>query len=186
MNIFLDTATTDFVLILFTNEFKVIDYVHYKNYKKKVELIVDEFKYILQKNNINIGDIKAFYTNLGPGFFTGIRSSLIFLRTIALILNQKIYTTNTFEILNFINNDKKDFILDAQGQKYFFLAYNDFDSKDYLKKIKILNQQNLPLSNLNYDDLIKNFSKIKNIFTLESELVNIEPLYIKKPQIGGK
>ncbi|UWV93494.1 hypothetical protein NW062_06150 [Mycoplasmopsis cynos] len=61
MNIFLDTATTDFVLILFTNEFKVIDYVHYKNYKKKVELIVDEFKYILQKNNINIGDIKAFH-----------------------------------------------------------------------------------------------------------------------------
>ncbi|WAM09313.1 hypothetical protein ONA24_04490 [Mycoplasmopsis cynos] len=92
----------------------------------------------MQKNNINIGDIKAFYTNLGYGFFTGIRSSLIFLRTIALILNQKIYTTNTFEILNFINNDKKDFILDAQGQKYFFLTYNDFDSKDYLKKLKYL------------------------------------------------
>lgn len=35
MNIFLDTATTDFVLILFTNEFKVVDYVHYKNYKKR-------------------------------------------------------------------------------------------------------------------------------------------------------
>ncbi|WBP84030.1 hypothetical protein [Mycoplasmopsis edwardii] len=185
MNIFLDTSSSDFLLILFDHDFNIIDYTLIRKHKKKVDLIISEFKNILEKNNIKTIDINGFYTNLGPGYFTGVRSSLIYLRTIAMLQNQEFYTTNTFELVNIIKNDSNDFYLDAQGSKVYRLSYTDFTKGDYLNKVQIIDKEN-ELIEYDFEKLIKNFFKTKSIFKKENNLINIQPFYIKKPQIGGK
>ncbi|WP_025755136.1 tRNA (adenosine(37)-N6)-threonylcarbamoyltransferase complex dimerization subunit type 1 TsaB [Mycoplasmopsis cricetuli] len=186
MIIFLDTTASDFIMILLDQNFKVIDSIYLQNYKKKVELITSQFDFILQKNNLQVDEIKQFYINKGPGFFTGVRSSLVFVRTIALWNQIPIYTTNSFLILQKQKTQNEYFIQANKFKKYHItndnlIKNNYFNLKD---KIAIV-ENNLDANLINYQDLIDNFVKYKNIFYLE-ETMKIEPLYISKPQIGGQ
>lgn len=186
MNIFLDTATSDFILILFDNNFKIMDKIFIQGYKKKVDLIVEQFKLILERNNLQTSNIHSFYTNLGPGFFTGVRASLIYLRTIALFQKQKFYTTNSFEILKIANNLSCDMILDAQGGKVFVLKSEDFGKDNYINLVSVHENNSSTAFSINYEYLVENFKKFKHIFKEEKNLLGVTPFYIKKPQIGAK
>ncbi|BBA22235.1 hypothetical protein MBVR141_0319 [Mycoplasmopsis bovirhinis] len=186
MNLYLDTATSDFLIILFDNSWKIIDHILIENIAKKVDLLIENFNLLLQRNNLNTSKIKSFYLNLGPGFFTGIRISLIFLRTISLLQNQEIYTTSSFKILNFVNPKLNEMYLDAQGGKLFYLNKDQFNKTNYLNNIKIIDSENNQVNKINYYLFVDNFVNSKDIFTEETNILNINPYYIKKPQIGSK
>ncbi|MBN4084599.1 hypothetical protein [Mycoplasma sp. CSL10166] len=182
MNIFLDTSSTDFVIFLFDNNFNVVDSIILEGYKKKVDLIVDQYKKILSRNNLTNKKIDAYYTNVGPGFFTGVRSSLVFLRTMAMLENKNLFYTNSFSILEIQNPNQKDFFIDAQGKKMYF--YNKLDlNKEIKTSIKILDDNGKQKSKINYFEMKLNFVNYKDIFKTKN-LLEIEPLYIKMPQIG--
>lgn len=182
MNIYLDTATEDFVLFLFNDKFEIIDKIILKGYRKKVELITNEYYNILTRNNLQTVDLAAFYTNIGPGFFTGVRSSLVFFRTIAMVLNKKIFYCNTFAILEKQTNDE-DLFLDAQGNKQYFYkrSSSSIANEKTIKVIDAAKQSH----KIDFEQMAANFPSYKDIFQTD-ELLKIEPLYIKKPQIGGK
>ncbi|WP_027121430.1 tRNA (adenosine(37)-N6)-threonylcarbamoyltransferase complex dimerization subunit type 1 TsaB [Mycoplasma leonicaptivi] len=186
MNIFLDTSSKDFVLVLFDDNFKVIDSILLTGYKKKVDLIPIKFEQILKNNNLDTQDIKSFYTNLGPGFFTGIRASLVFFRTIAMLLKKEIWTTNTLEILKTQNPNQEMFYLDAQGNKVYQMNVLEYQqTNDIYQAINVCENNDYSLNFVDYQNMIDNFFKYKNIFKKEDKLLDIEPFYIKKPQIGG-
>ncbi|RIV16743.1 tRNA (adenosine(37)-N6)-threonylcarbamoyltransferase complex dimerization subunit type 1 TsaB [Mycoplasmopsis gallopavonis] len=181
MNIFLDTATSDFVLILFDNNFQVHDFFILENFKKKVDYIPEYFETFLSKNNLKVNDLSGLYTNLGPGFFTGARTSLVYLRTIAMALNLPLYFTNSFSILMKQNFNQKLY-LDAQGNKLY--EFDVQNKKPNQTNVLVISKENQKIDQIDYHQMVVNFKDYQDVFET-SELLKIEPLYIKKPQIGG-
>ncbi|QNM93947.1 hypothetical protein H9M94_01590 [Mycoplasma sp. Pen4] len=186
MNLYLDTSYEDFVLVLFDNNFKVVDYILLQGYKKKVNLITAEFSKILDKNNLDIDKLGSLYTNIGPGFFTGVRSSLVFLRTIALVNHNKMFITTTLDLLRQQYPSNSKFHTDAQGKKIYEYNLDIFDENNYAEAIKVIHASDeIALDKVDYQEVINNFANYKNCF-IEMPSMEIEPLYIKEPQIGGQ
>ncbi|MHA3838995.1 tRNA (adenosine(37)-N6)-threonylcarbamoyltransferase complex dimerization subunit type 1 TsaB [Mycoplasma sp. HF14] len=184
MNIYLDTSSEDFILVLFNQEFEVLDFILLHGYKKKVELITNQFQLLLERNKIQIQDLSGLYTNIGPGFFTGIRSSLVFFRTISLLNKIPMYITTSMDILH-KQHPHTDFLYtDAQGNKLY--EYNfTIGTNDYHKKIQVVEKHLQEVTKINFERMINEFILYKDIFKF-SETMEIEPLYIKQPQIGGQ
>ncbi|UUD36073.1 tRNA (adenosine(37)-N6)-threonylcarbamoyltransferase complex dimerization subunit type 1 TsaB [Mycoplasmopsis citelli] len=185
MNIFLDTAGSDLVIILFNDDFKVLDYVHEQGVKQKVELLTQKFDDLMNFHNLSYFDIKSFYINKGPGFFTGVRIALVFARSIALWTNAKMYTTNTFLILK-KQISKRLYVLDASGGKKYLLGQKTL-LKGNIKNIEnsiSVDVNNKKTHDINYNLVINSFKNYQDIFT-EEKILDITPLYVKKPQIGG-
>ncbi|UUM19908.1 MULTISPECIES: tRNA (adenosine(37)-N6)-threonylcarbamoyltransferase complex dimerization subunit type 1 TsaB [unclassified Mycoplasma] len=184
MNVFLDTVASDLVIILFDDSFQVHDYIHIIGVKKKVELLTEQFDSLLNKHNLKYKNIEKFYINKGPGFFTGVRIALVFARTIALWTGAKIYTTNSFLILN-KQITKETFVLDASGGKKYLLAQKMITNgnPNYIQNSIKVEKSDQQVDQINYQLIIDNFVIYQDIFTQE-KLLDITPLYIKMPQIG--
>ncbi|WP_036463702.1 tRNA (adenosine(37)-N6)-threonylcarbamoyltransferase complex dimerization subunit type 1 TsaB [Mycoplasmopsis sturni] len=184
MNVFLDTSSDDFVLILFNNQFTVIESIHLAGYKKKVELITSEFHKLISKHKLQLSDIKGFYLNKGPGFFTGVRLPIVFFRTIALWLDIPMFTTNSFKILQ-KQKHQNEYLLNASGNKVYLIEEQNIYKEEIHHWIEVKTiSPDMILDEINYSEMIKNFKQYGNIFVKEDPM-KIEPLYIKAPQIGG-
>ncbi|MFV8414212.1 tRNA (adenosine(37)-N6)-threonylcarbamoyltransferase complex dimerization subunit type 1 TsaB [Mycoplasma sp. Z707] len=184
MNVYLDTSSEDFVLVLFNQEFKVLDFILLEGYKKKVQLITDQFAILLERNNLSIQELEGLYTNIGPGFFTGIRSSLVFFRTLALLNNIKMYVTTSMDILRLQHPHSNYLWSDAQGNKLYQYNY-EIDSNNYHGKITVVENNGQELTKINFVRMINDFETYAKVFKFQ-ETMSIEPLYIKQPQIGGQ
>lgn len=181
MKIFADSTGTDLIIILLNNENKIVDFIWDKNLLKKVEKIPQNFQDLLIKNQVKIQDIKTIYLNIGPGTFTGSRISLVFFRTIAQIHFIDFFTINSFEIINQQTKDQKIFI-DAKGNK---LYCGEFNQQNKLINISIAEKDQQKINAINYSKIIENFSEYLHLFKENKNLLEVEALYIKKPQIGS-
>ncbi|VEU75744.1 molecular chaperone [Mycoplasmopsis maculosa] len=184
MKLFLDTTNEDFVLAIFNDENNLVYKSLLKKYPKKVELIPQEIEKMLVETKLKLNDFKIFYTNIGPGFFTGVRISLVYLRTIAQIKKINIKTISTMKILSLINPDQIIFNINARGEKYY--SYTKEDNYFHVSQIKIKTGTLEKYDEINYDLFLENFSKFESFFDEHLNIDEIEPLYIKLPQIGGK
>ncbi|MCS4536951.1 tRNA (adenosine(37)-N6)-threonylcarbamoyltransferase complex dimerization subunit type 1 TsaB [Mycoplasma sp. CSL7475-4] len=184
MKMFIDTTGDSFVLGLFDDNNYCIDSILIENVPKKVDLLTSSTEKILKNNNIDINQISDFYLNLGPGYFTGVRISLVYVRTIALITGANIHTTSSMQLLQKQLPTKPEFIINASGSKVYL--YKNINKTFDPKNIEILDNDELNFDVINYTDIINNFNKYIELFTENDNLIDIEPYYIKKPQIGGK
>lgn len=184
MKLFLDTTAKDFALALFDNNLKLINKIIISNQPKKIDLITEYVPKICTDSNVNIHEIDTFYTNLGPGLFTGVRISLVYLRTIALITNAKIKTVSSMQILQRQNPLQREFNINAMGNKYFnYFALNTHFSVDL---VKVVQGELINYDQIDYEELFNNFAVYEDLFIENNEPINIEPYYIKQPQIGSK
>ncbi|EIN15124.1 Hypothetical protein MAGb_7690 [Mycoplasmopsis agalactiae 14628] len=184
MKLYLDTANDDFVLAAFDDNFNLKYSKVLQKYQKKVELIPLSVTEMLDELNAKISDFDEFYTNLGPGYFTGVRISLVYLRTIATIKKIKIFTISTMQILSHQNKNKNAFYINAKGEKYFeYIATKaQFDPNQITCKTGIKENYD----SVNYEEFLNNFKNYKQLFAGYDDLNKIEPYYIKMPQIGVK
>ncbi|WP_027332903.1 tRNA (adenosine(37)-N6)-threonylcarbamoyltransferase complex dimerization subunit type 1 TsaB [Mycoplasmopsis gallinarum] len=183
--LYLDTANDDFVIALFDEKYcKIADYV-LTNYQKKVKLIPEYFLKILREHKLSVNNFDEFFTNLGPGFFTGVRISLVFLRTIALFLKANLKTISSFQILAKQNPDQSKLFINASGNKIYVYKPNTnfFNEKDILIE---LNEANYSINKIDYEEFLNNFATYLPLFKSYSDLMQIEPYYVKMPQIGEK
>ncbi|WP_029512646.1 tRNA (adenosine(37)-N6)-threonylcarbamoyltransferase complex dimerization subunit type 1 TsaB [Mycoplasmopsis iners] len=183
MKLYLDTADNDFVLALFDKNYKFIDKIVLSQEQKKVELIDKYIRNLLNKNNYKIDQIDEYYVNIGPGSFTGVRISLVYLRTLALYLQKPIFTISTMQILHNQYPDKAKLEIKSGGNKVYSWLANDTFSPE---QIKIEVNENPNLLNVDYDLMINNFAQYINLFKSYDDLMDIEPYYLKMPQIGTK
>lgn len=174
--LFIDTSQSDFVFFVFDSNFSLL-YQKIKQIKFKVEELVDTFK----KISIDLKNIKNIYLNIGPGSFVGSRVAFVFIRTLAqLNSNIKIFTTNTFFLLN-INSNNKILCAVKSKSELFCLPQSELDN---LEKIKIISNLEANVSKIDYHYLALNFSKFTNLFKHEKNLAKIEINYLANPQIG--
>lgn len=171
MKLFLDTTQRIFVATILNENDQPI-FSKFVDTKYKVEEIIDFF------NNVpNFDSIKQIYINLGPGSFTGSRIGLLYVRTIAQLNSEiEVFTTNTFNILKIQNPKKiiKKFFIFATKNKSYYLT------KD---KMILYHKKSKKELEINYDLLLKNFSKNEKIFS-KSNIASLMPIYISQPHIG--
>lgn len=179
-SVYLDTVNKDFCLILFNEKYAPVYIKVQKDIKQKVELIYPSFQEALEKNGLTIQNIQNIYVNTGPGTFTGSRIGLVFAKTLAIENNIALYTANNFSIIG-ISNKNTHIYVDARNKKaYFGLLNKEFA----LKSAKIIDFENAGFSKPDFHILAYLFSHIKHIFTLETNLLAVQPFYLKEPNVG--
>ncbi|MGL5438253.1 MAG: hypothetical protein ACRDA7_00775 [Metamycoplasmataceae bacterium] len=178
MKMFLDTSQLFFAIAIFDDEFKII-----KSKIEKIVFKVEALTNFIDENKINLNQINEIYLNIGPGSFTGVRVALVYAKTISQLCNSKIFIINSFILSSLLNKDKEEQIVFIN--KYKSLILNNKDLHDF-SKVKIEKKDLEQTNQINYKELINNFTKYKSYFKEENNLENINPLYILEPQIGDK
>jgi len=165
------------------------------SYKKQSEILVSSLEEVLHGNCLDYGDVDIFSTIIGPGNFTGIKTSLAVLKALKISTHKKIITTDVFEIISHNVDDYAIIILDVGTVKYYIKDDNEYcviykkEVEDFLnvngtKKI-LTNDMNIIGMNVEYSkytiekwaELIE-FKAKNHIFTDE-----IIPLYIEEAAI---
>lgn len=170
MKLFIDSTQKVFVAALL-NDNNIIEYKVITETKYKVEEIINFFDNLSKFNWI-----KEIYINLGPGSFTGSRIALLYVRTLSqLNSNIKMFVTNSYELLDKQNRSstKSVFYINATKTKSYSLSKNKVEIID-----KIFDE-----SQINYEEILNNFSFYQPIFVLSS-FKDIQPIYASDPQIG--
>lgn len=171
------------------------DIISIKNFesKKQSEILIKSIESIFEEYNIDYNNIDVFSSIVGPGNFTGIKTSLAVIKAISIALNKKIVLVNVFDVISHNIDECDSILLDMNTVKYFIKDKNGNYSTIYKKDVneflntsnnlKILtNDLNIIGNNIVYSnfsmekwaDLIYNKVQ-KGLFSNDS----MEPLYIE-------
>lgn len=140
---------------------------------------------ILKKNNLQMPDIDAIGTNIGPGSFTGIRACLSVAKVIAAQLGVKTVGVSSLEILSKIA-DKHDFddkkmptlvVTDARKNMGYVAAYKGdktLESPSVIDLDKILEMTKKEKYFIIADEIISAFLRENDIESLNFQDENYE------------
>ena len=170
--------------------------------KNNNDILMREILIFLEENNISFDDFSDILVNLGPGNFSGLRTSISITKGLCIALKKNIFGYNTFllssvkfyksivPIYSFIKFNKKYFVQKfekklKQNIKPKSISYENFVKK-YKNKIKVVdkrymeylekdifNLDNLNIVNLDYDEL--KLLRKQNLL----EKSHIRPIYLK-------
>ena len=169
MKILIETCLDDLYILLFKN-YKIIDKILIKNLIKKSEIIAECFYELLQKNNLNVQQIEAFYVTKGPGSFMGLRAGLLFIQIMAGVINKKIYACTTLE---FLQKNNEAVYIDARGGSFYALINKEYSLK----------KGNYKQTKTNYEYIENNLMNVLKSFKKINPFKN-NAFYIKEPKIG--
>ena len=172
MKLFIETCLPDLFVGILDENSQFLDYAHHKKMQKKSDNLAEIVTGLLDKNKINIKDIKQIYVTEGPGSFMGVRAGLIYAMTLAQVLKIELLTSNT---LRFISHGSKEHIyLDAKSNESYYYTYPN-------KNVKLVPfQEDTPMD---YKAFISKPEKYLKMFVVR-DAKEIKPLYVKEPKIG--
>lgn len=172
MKLFIETCLPDLFVGILDENSQFLDHEHHKKMQKKSDNLADVIARLLEKNKINIKDIKQIYVTEGPGSFMGVRAGLLFATTLAQVLGVDLFTTNSLRLIS--HGEKKKIYLDAKSNQSYSYTYPN-------KNVKLVPyEEDTPM---NYELLLSNPEKYLKVFTLSDASV-VKPLYVKEPKIG--
>lgn len=180
-NLFIDFCNKKWIIILF-NENKQYVFNIYDSKNNLIDIGVNFIFDFLSNHKTSIDSIKNLYVNLGPGNYTGVKCTMNFAKTIKLIYKQiNIYTTNSFALM--LNNNLLKIIDTTNSNAYWYDPLSTQIKFDAIDKItNYAHQNNLMILNytdLNVDLYVFNIINNLNIFKLDNDFTNTEPIYIK-------
>lgn len=186
MNLFIDTLSPKNCFLLFTEERKVIDELYFDiRWNESTQLIkkADEF---LEKNNISYFDLKNIVFVNGPGSFTWVRTTTLFVNSINFIIKKNITTLTYFDLFSkypiIKTSSKRDSFVQWNKHDEISIIPNDelsdFSSSGtvYWDAFFLEEKWISVISEINYYDIIFHLSFDNK------KLAN--PFYIKKPNIS--
>ena len=164
--LFFDTSFVFITIALYKNN-KIIDFFVKENNKKHADNASDLFFIFLNKNKINISQIKCIYVTNGPGSFIGVRVSCLIIKCIKLInQNIKIYSASFLNVHRLF--DKK-ISLSTRFAKTKKIMIKGNEYKIYADKNSKIIEKDKIIKNLKL--LPKYFDKFKENNKLE--IINI-------------
>ncbi|QEH61496.1 tRNA threonylcarbamoyladenosine biosynthesis protein TsaB [Spiroplasma chinense] len=185
MNLFIDTTNNNLILIL-ENKNQIIDSVYKTNQMRISDIVMDELKNMLDKNNLKIKEIDSVYCSNGPGSYTGVRVGITIAKTLK-ILNPSLKVFTLSSLAFQAGNDNVISLLDAKGKKFYIGIYESGVCKiadqlipeDYLEEFKDQFGDFEIRSDYKDIDYINNYLSLKEKFELNDDVEKIEPIYIK-------
>ncbi|MBY0449822.1 MAG: tRNA (adenosine(37)-N6)-threonylcarbamoyltransferase complex dimerization subunit type 1 TsaB [Cyanobacteria bacterium] len=121
--------------------------MHYKfreavhSQRQHSSIVIPTIQQGLKQYDYTMEDIKALAINMGPGSFTGIRTGLATIRTMAQFMNVPIYAFNTFELLAAENTEEPRAVyIDALQRKAYYaaLAFDQAGAPRYIHKPELV------------------------------------------------
>lgn len=133
---------------------KLIDQNNLDNGKTHSENLMPLVDELIKRNNISIKDIDLFACSVGPGSFTGIRIGVASIKPMAEVLNKKIASVTSLEILaRNVETENQDItivsLIDARNSQvycgifdYQYELKEDYIADDINNIIEILKKYN--------------------------------------------
>jgi len=156
------------------------------HHAEDINLLVDK---LLKLEKIKWKDIQNVVITLGPGFFTGLRVGISFIKALSLVHQMKIYGVITLDVLAFVYGKEKVIpTLPAQKGEVFWAAYEKGKRiSEYtisrMEKIKEKYPDFEVCDPVKYPDareLMEFFNQNKNALSPHNPL-EIEPFYLRLP-----
>ncbi len=188
MNIFINTISSKWKIILFNNDKNIISQIELNFKKNEASKLLPAITKILKQNNLNYNNLENIVVVNGPWSFTWIRSTILIVNSINFIIKKNITTLNFFDLFNkypivkssskrdsFFKKDKNTKIEIIENSKL-----KNFLEKNNIKKIYWEIDKNLfenfeIIDNIDYENILKNITFMS--------LKKAESNYIKKPSI---
>ncbi|MBU6197543.1 MAG: hypothetical protein KGO93_08285 [Cyanobacteria bacterium REEB446] len=155
--------------------------------------IIEKLKNSFLDNKLKLKDIDLLAVNLGPGSFTGIRNALCIIKTLALELRLKVFTTNSFELLRLEKrlSDNTPIAIPAFKNNFFISLDSNYHSLKTNFFSTIATETALyEFSCDNLSELIIKLLLRKNILsdfdTLRFDPNILKPYYLREPSVGKK
>ena len=133
---------------VFVQNDKVIFKKNSKQLKNISEKLVLEIEKALSKLKLGYKSIKKIIVITGPGSFTGIRSSITFVKILNLYLKIKVLGLSKFEILNLLTNNVnktglKEIFIESDQDIFFFQKFNSHGRAVSVPELVDLNKKNI-------------------------------------------
>ncbi|MFM7457798.1 MAG: hypothetical protein ACKO3R_03950 [bacterium] len=170
--------------------------------------IIEKLKNSFLHNQLKLKDIGLLAVNLGPGSFTGIRNTLCIIKTLALELKLKVFTTNSFELLRLEKDlsENTPIAIPAFKNNFFVSLDSNYDSLktnffsaidteialyefscENLSEliIKLLLHKNiLSEGNIAEIEVYEQRHEIRTDFGFDPNI--LKPYYLREPSVGKK
>jgi tRNA threonylcarbamoyladenosine biosynthesis protein TsaB len=165
-----------------------------ESFPGKSSEIIEKLKISFSDNQLRLEEIDLLAVNLGPGSFTGIRNALCVIKTLALELKLKVFTTNSFELLRFEKGftDKIPLAIPAFKNNFFISLDSNYDSlktnffsavetETAVYTFSCENLSKLIIKLLLHKNML---NEIKDDFKFDPNI--LKPYYLREPSIGKK
>lgn len=166
-------------------DFEASTFLVSEKFASKSSLFVSEMISVLNQHNLSAQDFDSFAVVTGPGSFTGIRTALTVVKTLAAELNREVFTVNNFELLRFEHKHPGALAIEAGLNDYYISLDENYDNPETnffsieLKDIPLLSFKNDNISRLTIDFLKAQKAPIYVGYTA------LQPYYLREPSIGG-
>ncbi len=172
MNIFIDTISNTWIVILFNNNRQIIDKIEWQVKGNESSTLIPQIDTLIKQNNIKYQDLENIVLVNGPGSFTWVRTTVLAANSINYIINKNMTALSFFDLHNTYP------IIKASSKRDCFVQ------KEKNWKIEIIMNDILIASWINIESIEKvDYSSIINKIKFDDKK-QIEALYIKKPNIS--
>lgn len=189
----IDTSRNKQSMTVFDNE---TDRFITKSFQAKSSFFVADLLKTLDAEKISPKDISLLATNIGPGSFTGIRTGISIVKTLASELDLEIFTANNFELIRYEKNYSGPFAIHAGLNDYYISLDEDYSNleKNFfsyeLGEVPLLDfDENTCVSELLVRYMGPHPGQSDTIYDKHIKLINykdLKPYYLREPSIGKK
>lgn len=188
MNLFINAVSEKGFLALFNSKREIIDSqtldIKWNESSQFIE-ILDNF---IKKNNADYSNIESIVCVNGPGSFTGVRTIVLVVNTLAFLHKISLTSLSYFDLFQDFpiikSSSRRDSFIQIEADKEVEIIQNwDIQNKiDQYKWERMYWESNFSFENIT---IIENIDYCDIIQTLEFQnKQKIEALYIKKPNIS--
>lgn len=172
MNIFIDTISNTWAILLFDNNRQIIDNIKWEVKGNESSTLIPQIDILLKQNNYNYNDLENIIVVNWPWSFTWVRTTVLAVNSINYIIKKNMTALSYFQLYN------KYPIIKASSKRDCFVQMKE-NSKIEIISNEILEEKWISLQMIEKVDYL---SIIKEL-TFDDKK-QIEALYIKKPNIS--
>ena len=97
VTILLDSSNTNLSVGLARDNL-LLEYVSYEAWQQQSEYMIPELNKLLAKYSVSKEEIQEVIVAKGPGSYTGVRIAITIAKTIATVLNAKLYAVSSLRV----------------------------------------------------------------------------------------
>ena len=179
----LDTSSDYLVIVISQDNTVIASQILYAG-KKMSELLLFQLDNMLESSSININDIDEFYAGVGPGSFTGVRIGVALVLGLSSALNKKAYGISSLDVEAIVS--EKDLLKTASLLKGNVYAVRNYDftnnvfSEYYVDEIcENINDYTLVNNNKSYFPNISFAVQSGRLWDFRAECT---PIYLRKSE----